>query len=75
MIRRKVWNWEMKCGRILEDRNGGVEVDEKDGKWAGEARKALCIAVNRWYTVLWVEENDLLRRSSEWETGFLKWEL
>ena len=37
-IRKKVWNWEMKCGRILEDRNGGVEVDEKNGKWAGEAR-------------------------------------
>jgi hypothetical protein len=31
-IRRKVWNWGMKCGRILEDRNGGEEVEGKDGK-------------------------------------------
>jgi len=36
--RKKVWNWEMKCSRILEERNGGVEVDEKNGKWAGGAR-------------------------------------
>jgi hypothetical protein len=31
-IRRKVWNWGMKCARILEERNGGEEVDEKDRK-------------------------------------------
>jgi hypothetical protein len=31
-FRRKVWNCGMKCGRILEERNGGEEVGEKDGK-------------------------------------------
>jgi hypothetical protein len=41
----------------------------------GRRGKALCIAVNRWYTVLWVEENDLLRCSNEWETGLLEWEV
>jgi hypothetical protein len=31
-IRRKVWNWGKKCGRILEEGNGGEEVKEKDGE-------------------------------------------
>lgn len=31
-ISGEVWNWGMNCGRILEDRNGEEEVDEKDWK-------------------------------------------